>query len=117
MNATPALALTAALLLAAGSAFAHPAASDAPTALPAVDATLQGSTCAALSRPSQAQVAAWSGQSNQGQSPVIGKDKANRAPHDCKGAPPCSQPDQGQQGDSGNGAHRKVRSVNPHHPS
>jgi hypothetical protein len=71
MNATPALALAlalaAALLLAAGSASARPAASDAPTALPAVDATLHVFTCAALSRPSQAQVAAWSGQSNQGQ--------------------------------------------------
>lgn len=63
MNATPAFALAATLLLAAGSA----SASDAPTALPAVDATLHVFSCAALSRPSQAEVAAWSGQTNQGQ--------------------------------------------------
>ena len=42
-------------------------AKDTSPTLPAVEATLHVFTCNALVRPSQAQVAAWSGQSNHGQ--------------------------------------------------
>lgn len=67
MNTTTSTTLALALLLAAGSALARPSASDTPTALPTVDATLHVFACGALTRPSQAEVAAWSGQTNQGQ--------------------------------------------------
>lgn len=63
MNAMTPIALAAALLLAAAPARA----AETPTALPAIDATLHVFTCATLTRPSQAEVAAWSGQTNQGQ--------------------------------------------------
>mgnify|MGYP001427157024 CR=1 FL=1 len=63
MNAhAPALAVFAALLLASPAT-----AEDSPQALPAVEAVKHVFACHALARPTQPQVAAWSGQWNPAQ--------------------------------------------------